>query len=133
MDAEHAGEQVTRRFRSGFIVMANMAPVYWFSKKESCIETSSFGSEFCALKQCCEYLKGLRCKLRMIDIPVNNPCFILGDSQSVLWSTTLPESTLKKKSSSVAYHFVRDGVSVDQSRTSYVNRFDDEDDIIWNE
>ena len=73
------------------------------------------------MKQCCEYLKGLRYKLRMMGIPVNNPCFILGDNQSVLWNTTVPESTLKKKSSSVAYHFVREGASVDQWRTAYVN------------
>ena len=110
--------------------MANMAPIYWFSKKQSCIETSSFGSEFCAMKQCCEYLKGLRYKLRMMGIPVNNPCFLLGDNQSVLWNTAVPESTLKKKSSSVAYHFVREGASVDQWRTAYVNTKDNPADLM---
>ena len=121
VDADHAGDKITRRSRSGLIIMANMAPIHWISKKQSCIETSSFGSEFCAMKLCCEYLKGLRYKLRMMGIPVNNPCFIYGDNQSVLWNTSVPESTLKKKSSSVAYHFVREGVSCDMWRTAYVN------------
>ena len=130
VDADYAGDQITRRSRSGFIVMANMAPIFWFSKKQSCIETSSFGSEFCVMKQCCEYLRGLRYKLRMMGIPVNNPCFIFGDNQSVLWNTTVPESTLKKKSSSVAYHFVREGVSIDQWRTAYINTNDNPADLM---
>ena len=102
VDADFAGDVVSRKSMTGFIVMSNMSPVYWMSKKQAYIETSSFGSEFCATKQCCEYLRGLRYKIRMMGIPVNNPCFIFGDNQSVLWNTTVPDSMLKKKSSSVA-------------------------------
>ena len=73
-----------------------------------------------AMKQCCEYLKGLRYKLQMMGIPVNNPAFVYGDNQSVLWNTTVHESTLKKKSSSVAYHYIREGCAMDMWRTTYV-------------
>ena len=66
MDADFAGDLLSRRSRSGFIIMLNMTPVYWFSKKQSTVETSTFGSEFCAMKQCREYLRGLRYKLRMM-------------------------------------------------------------------
>ena len=38
----------------------------------------------------------------------------------MLWNTTVPESTLKRKSSSVAHHFVREGVSKDMWRTTYI-------------
>ena len=130
VDADFASDQVSRRSRTGFIVMLNMAPVYWISRKQSYVETSSFGSEFCALKQCCEYLRGLRYKLRMMGIPVENPCFVYGDNQSVLWNTTMPESTLKKKTSSVAYHFVREGVSMDEWRTTYINTKENPSDIM---
>ena len=74
-----------------------------------------------AMKQCCEYVRGLRYKLRMMGIPVTNPTFVYGDNQSVLWNTSVPDSTLKKKSSSVAYHFVREGVAKDEWRTGYVH------------
>ena len=112
---------MTRRSRTGFIIYINSAPIYFMSKKQGSCETSTFGSEFVAMKQCCEYLRGLRYKLRMMGIPVTNPAFIFGDNQSVLWNTTVPDSTLKKKSSSVAYHFVREGVAKDEWRTAYVN------------
>ena len=99
MDASFVECKLTRRSRTGFVVFLNRAPVFYFSKKQRSCETSTFGSEFVAMKQCCEYIRGLRYKLRMMGIPVNNPAFVYGDNQSVLWNTTDPDSTLKKKSS----------------------------------
>ena len=61
VDSDHAGDVVTRRSRTGFIVFLNSSPIYWFSTtKQAGVETSSFGSEFIAMKQCCEYIRGLR-------------------------------------------------------------------------
>ena len=91
-----------------------MVPVYWLSKKQTSVETSSFGSEFSAMIQCTEYLRGLRSKLRMMGIPCSGPSFIYGDNQSVLSNTSVPDSTLKKKSQSIAYHFVREGCARDE-------------------
>ena len=130
MDASFAGCKLTRRSRTGFIVYINSAPIYFMSKKQGSCETSTFGSEFVAMKQCCEYLRGLRYKLRMMGIPVTNPAFIFGDNQSVLWNTTVPDSTLKKKSSSVAYHFVREGVAKDEWRTAYVHTKRNPSDVL---
>ena len=121
VDADHASNTITRRSRTGFLVYLNMAPVYWLSKKQTSVETSSFGSEFTAMKQCTEYLRGLRYKLRMMGIPCSGPSFIYGDNQSVLSNTAVPDSTLKKKSQSIAYHFVREGCARDEWRITYVN------------
>ena len=63
------------------------------SKKQTSVETSSFGSEFIAMKLCFEYLRGLRYKLRMMGIPCEGPCYIYGDNQSVLANMTIPDST----------------------------------------
>jgi hypothetical protein len=121
VDADHASDTTTRRSRTGFIVYLNMALIYWLSKKQTSVETSSFGSEFIAMKQCTEFIRGLRYKLRMMGIPCDDPTFVYGDNQSVLANTTIPDSTLKKKSQSIAYHFVREGVAKDEWRTTYVN------------
>ena len=82
------------------------------------------------MKQCCEYVCGLLYKLRMMGIPCDGPTYILGDNQSVLANTTLPDSTLRKKSQSIAYHFVWEGSTRDEWRTSYVNTNDNESDIL---
>jgi hypothetical protein len=130
VNADHAGDTVTRRSRTGFLVYLNCAPIYWFSKKQSSVESSSFGSEFVAMKQCCEYLRGLRYKLRMMGIPCEGPVYIQGDNQSVLANTSIPDPTLKKKNQSIAYHFVREGAARDEWRTTYVNTHDNEADLL---
>ena len=103
------------------ILYLNSSPVYWLSKKQQSIETSSFGAEFTAMKQCTEYIRGLRYKLRMMSIPCSGPAYIYGDNQSVLVNSSMPDSVLKKKSNSIAYNFVREGVAMREWILSYVN------------
>ena len=106
VDADHASDTVTRRSRTGFLIYLNSALIYWSSKKQTSVESSSFGSEFIAMKQCCEYVRGLRYKLRMMGITCEGPTYIQADNQYVLVNSSIPDSTLKKKSQSIAYHFV---------------------------
>jgi hypothetical protein len=82
VDADHATDTMTRKSRTRFFVFLNSAPIYWMSNKQASVETSSFGSEFCAMKQCAEYVCGLRYKLRMMGIPCGEPAFAYGDNQS---------------------------------------------------
>jgi hypothetical protein len=49
-DADHAGDKLTRRSRTGYIFYLNSAPIDWFSKKQPTIESSVFGSEFVSMK-----------------------------------------------------------------------------------
>ena len=106
VNADHASDTVMRHSRTGFLVYLNCVLVYWWSKKQNSVESSSFGSEFIVMKQCCEYVCGLRYKLRMMGIPCDDLMFIYGDNQSVLANTTVPDSTLKKKLQGITYHFV---------------------------
>ena len=123
-DSDHAGESITRRSRTGYIVYLNSSPIYWTSKKQGSVETSSFASEFMAMKACTEYIRGLKYKLRMMGIPCDFPAYIYGDNKSVLVNSTKPFSVLQKKSCSVAYHFVREGSSRDEWRITYVKTDD---------
>ena len=66
----------------------------------------------------------------MMGIPVNNPAYVYGDNQSVLWNTTDPDSTLKKKSCLAVYHFVREGVAKDEWRTGYVKTSENPSDVM---
>ena len=54
------------------------------------VEMYKFGSEFMAMKKATEYLRGLRYKLCMFGIPVDEPDFIYGDKQSVLINVSAP-------------------------------------------
>ena len=63
-------------------------------------------------------------------IPCYGPAYIYGDNQLVLASATIPDSTLKKKSQSIAYHFVREGLARDEWRTAYINTHENEADLL---
>ena len=130
VDSNHAGDRVTRRSRTGFLVYCNSALIYWSSKKQNLCETSSFGSEFVAMKQATEYIRGLRYKLQMMGIVIAGLCFIYGDNQSVLVNSSVPDSQLKKKSNSITYHFVREGVAKKEWQTTYINTHDNKADML---
>ena len=125
-----AGEFTTRRSRTGFIIFLISAPIYWFLKRQTSVETNSFGSEFIAMKQCCEYVRGMRYKLCVIGITIDFPNYILGDNQSVLCNTSKPHLILKYKSSSMALQFVCEGTSEDEWQTTYINRHSNTADIL---
>ena len=130
VDSDHAGELTTHQSRTGFLVFLNSAPLYWFSKLQTSVETISFGYKFTAMKQFCEYVRGLRYKLRMMGIPIDLITYILGDNQSLLCNTSKPHSILKNKSSSIVFHFVREGFAKDEWRTTYINAHSNLDEIL---
>jgi hypothetical protein len=121
VDADHAGDKLSRRSRTGFIIFMNGAPIVWHSKRQATIETSTFGSEFVAAKVATETIRGLRYKLRMFGIPIDGPAYFFGDNMSVITNISIPESVLKKKSNSIAYHCVREAVAMGEILPAYVN------------
>ena len=75
------------------------------------MEASTFGSEFQAMKNAVELVGSLRYKLRMFGIPIEGPTYVFCDNDAVCKNTTSPDSTLKKKHHSIAYHRCREAVA----------------------
>ena len=107
VDASHAANKVTRRSHTGFILFLNRAPIIWYSKRQNTVESSTFSSEFIAMKACMESIVAMRYKLRMFGIPLDTAADVLCDNQSVVNNSTKTSSTLNKKYCSIAYHAVR--------------------------
>ena len=129
VDADYAGDGSTRRSRTGFFVFLNEAPIFWLSKKQTRIKNSVFGSEFIAMRTGLETVQGIRYKLRMMGVPLNTPTYIYGDNMSVIYNTSRPESTLKKKANSVCYHFIREAVAADECRTGHISTHENPADV----
>ena len=111
VDADHAGNVVTWRSHTGILIYLNMAPIYWYSKKQSTIETSTFSSEFVALKIACEKVISLRYKLRMFGVPLEGAANIFCDNEAVFKSASIALSVLKRKHNLIAYHKTRECVA----------------------
>ena len=111
VDSDHAGNIITRRSHTGILIFLNMAPIYWFSKRQNTVESSTFSSEFIALKTAAEKIMALRYKLRMLGVPIEGPARVFCDNEAVYKNTSNPASTLKKRHQSVAYHLCREAVA----------------------
>ena len=111
VDANHAGNVVNRRSQTGVLIFINKAPILWYSKRQPSVESSTFGAEFCALKTAIEMIEALRYKLRMFGVPISGQANIFCDNEAVYKNTVEPDSTLRKKHHSIAYHRCREAVA----------------------
>ena len=120
VDADHAGCQVTRRSRTGVLIYVNRAPIVMFSKRQNTVESSTFGSEFVALRISMDLIEALRYKIRMMGIPMDVPCEIYCDNESVVKQSTAPEATLKKKHNSICWHRCREAQAAGHVRVGQI-------------
>jgi hypothetical protein len=118
VDADHAGNLATRRSQTGVLIFLNKAPIVWYSKRQNTVETSTFGSEFVALKVATEMIEGLRYKLRMFGIPIEGSTDVFCDNQSVVTNSSVPESMLSKKHNAICYHRVREACAAGTIRVA---------------
>ena len=118
VDANHAGNTKDRRSQTGILIFMNKAPIHWYSKRQTTVESSTFGAEFCAMRVATDMIEALRYKLRMFGIPIDGPANVYCDNEAVYKNTVLPESTLKKKHHSIAYHRCRQAVAAGTMRVA---------------
>ena len=111
VDSDHAGDKVMRRSQTGILIFVNRAPILWYSKRQNTVETSTVGSEFIAMKTAVEQVESLRYKLRMFGVPLEGPTNMFCDNEAVFKNASIPDSTLKKKHTSICYHRCREAVA----------------------
>jgi hypothetical protein len=70
VDANHAGNRVTRHSQTGILLFVNRATEVWYSKCQNTVKTSTFGSKFVAMRISVELVEALRYKLRMFGMPI---------------------------------------------------------------
>jgi hypothetical protein len=107
-DSNFAHDEVTRRSITGIVGYVGNTPVTYFSKRQGAVATSTYSAEICAAKVGTEEAISLRYMLRSFGVPVKQRTTLIGDNLGSLISVTKPGSPLKKKTCSVAYHFVRE-------------------------
>ena len=100
------------------LIYVNSAPILWYSKRQNTVESSTFGSEIIAMKIAVEMIEGFRYKLRMLGVPIEGPCSVFCDNDSVVKNTTRPESPLKKKHCAIAYHKTRESIAAGMIRVA---------------
>ena len=111
VDANHAGNAITRRSHTGILIYVQNAPIIWFSKRQNTVESSSFGSEFVALRTTKDMIVALRYRLGMFGVPIDGPVNVFCDNNGVVKNTTIPELMLAKKHNAINYHAIGEAVA----------------------
>ena len=83
------------------------------------METSTFGSEYVALRIAIELIEGLRYKLRMMGVEILGPTNVFCDNHAVVKNSTVPESVLKKKHNAISYHRAREAIAAGTIRIAW--------------
>ena len=90
VDAKHAGDKKTRRSMTGILIFCNRAPIICHSRQQNGVKTSTFGSEFTAMKNVMELIAALRYKLRMFGVPIDGSTDMFCDNEAVYKNASMP-------------------------------------------
>ena len=116
VDANHAGNVVTRRSHTGIFIFLNNALIIAFSKKQNTVESATFGSELVGQRMLRDLIVGLRIKLKCFGIPIEGPTNVFSDNEAVYKNVSNPTSTLTKKHNAINYHICREAVAAGITR-----------------
>jgi hypothetical protein len=113
VDANLYHDHINGRALTGILHFLNATPIDWYSKRQATVETATYGSEFVAAKTAVDQIIDLRTTLRYLGVPIRSKSFLFGDNRSVVDSSTLPQSPLKKRHHALAYHRVREAIAAE--------------------
>ena len=111
VDANLMHDFITGRSATGILHLMNLTPIDWFSKRQDTVETATYGSEFVAARIATEQVMDIRNTCRYMGVPIEEKTFMFGDNASVITSSTIPTSVLKKRHNMLAYHRVREAIA----------------------
>ena len=110
-DANLYHDLVTGRAVTGILHLINKTPVEWYSKQQATVETATYGSEFVAARIATDQMIDLRTTLRYLGVPIIGKSYLFGDNSSVVTSSTIPHSVLKKRHNALNYHRVCEAIA----------------------
>jgi len=110
-DANLYHNLITGRSVTGILHLANQTPIDWYSKKQSTVETATYGSEFVAARTCVEQAMDLRLTLQYLGVPLRETSIMFGDNKSVVDSSTTPDARLHKRWIALSFHRVREAIA----------------------
>ena len=66
----HAGDTETRISQTGILLFYNSAPIIRFSKRQTSVEASTFGSDFTAMNNAVDIIEEFCYKLHIFRVPI---------------------------------------------------------------
>lgn len=119
VDADFGSDTITRKSRSGFVILVFGSSVIWNSRQQQTVSLSSAESEYIALAEAISEVIGLKNLLSEFGVKMKEPTLIHVDNQAAL--KMAENGTTRVKHIDVKYHFIRDHIKNGNIRLTYVS------------
>ena len=90
------------------MIFLGSTTIAWSSKCQTSVQTSTFGAEFISLKSAVEHAEMVCYYLCSMGVKVTKAATVLCDNKGMVINSTVPQSTMNKKTIALAYHYVQE-------------------------
>ena len=111
VDANLMHDMLSGKSVSGILHFVNQTPFDWCAKKQSTVETATYGSEMVAARTAVEQIIEHRNTLRYLGVPLKEHSFLFGDNESVVNGSTMPHAKLNKRHNFLSFHRTREAIA----------------------
>ena len=111
VDANLHHDLATGKAVNAALHFLNQTPIDAYTKRQSTVETATYGSEFVAARTAVDQIIDIRTTLRYLGVPIRDKSYMFGDNRSVVTSSTIPNSTISKRHHLASYHRVREAIA----------------------
>ena len=111
VDANLHHDLATGKAVTAVLHFLNQTPIDAYTKRQSTVETATYGSEFVAARTAVDQIIDIRTTLQYLGVPIRDKSYMFGDNRSVVTSSTIPNSTISKRHHLASYHRVREAIA----------------------
>ena len=90
VDANLHHDLATGKAVTAVLHFLNQTPIDAYTKRQSTVETATYGSEFVAARTAVDQIIDIRTTLRYLGVPIRDKSYMFGDNRSVVTSSTIP-------------------------------------------
>ena len=104
VDANLYHDLVNGRSVTRILHLFNKTVINWYSKRQSTVETATYGSKFVVARTAMEQIIDLRLQLWYLGVTVKGSTMMFGDNESVLISLSIPHARLHKRHTALSVY-----------------------------
>ncbi len=130
VDANLMHDMLTGRSVTGILHFVNQTPFDWYAKKQSTVETATYGSEMVAARTAVEQVIEHRNTLRYLGVPLKQHSYLFGDNESVVNGASLPHAKLNKRHNFLSFHRTREAITTGFIRFYHIHGTTNPADIL---
>jgi len=123
VDADYAGDEITRKSTSGFIFMIGESSTSWYSKLQNVVATSNAESEYYCIRDCAKHSLWYLNILNELNSNINY-VIIHVDNKAAIYNCQNQSINKRSKHIDIKYHHIRSFIKITKIKLKYIKSND---------